>query len=79
MFLVMRLAGVETARKPFGSGDKLSEQILNLKKEYKAQIEKAGVEPEFFLESVPSVINGFKSLKPDSTPKSFEENENKKG
>ena len=79
MFLIMRLAGVETARKPFGSGDKLSEQILNLKKEYKADIEKAGVEPEFYLENVPSVINGFKSPKPESTSKSFEVNENKKG
>jgi hypothetical protein len=70
MFLILRINGVEIARKPFGNGDKLSELILLLKKEYKAQIEKAGAEPEFYLENVPSAINTFKSLNPDSIPKS---------
>ena len=64
--LIMRLDGMEIARKPFGSSDKLSDLITALKKEYKDQIEKAGVEPGFYLENVPSVISTFKSLQPDS-------------
>lgn len=66
MFLIMRLDGTEIARKPFSSSDKLSDLITALKKEYKDHIEKTGVEREFYLENVPSVINTFKSLKPDS-------------
>lgn len=62
MYLIMVLKGNEVAKTRFHGSLKLSDEIKELKAKYKEQITESGMEPLFYLEAVPSVINNFKPL-----------------
>ncbi len=62
MHFIMRLNGREIERVNFSSGTNVSDAIITLKKKHQREIEKAGVEPEFWIESIPSSVNSLRNL-----------------
>lgn len=62
MYLVMHLNGQEVGKVQLISSSKISEELEQLIKKHRKEINQANTEPQFYISDVPSSINNFKSL-----------------